>query len=63
MKKHHAMGGLTRIGTDEAWDEMIAVIGREENKAAAALQRDLLRIKYPAIRDPNISKKVEAAIE
>jgi hypothetical protein len=52
-----AIEGLRRIGTDEAWEEMIVVTQSKYNKGAAAYAKAILRQKIPEIRNPNIRKK------
>lgn len=57
-----AIEGLTRIGTDEAWEAMIEVTKSKYDKEAAKYAKAILRRKVFQIHDPSIRKKVEAAI-
>jgi len=62
MEEGYAIRGLMRIGTDEAMEAMIAVTQSEYDKDAAASAKDILRKKLDNIKDPNIQKKVNDAI-
>jgi hypothetical protein len=57
-----ALNGLTRIGTDEAWEAMIAVTKSKWDKRSAEYAKSLLRQKLLTIRNPNIREKVEVAV-
>jgi hypothetical protein len=62
-EESHAIQGLMRIGTDEAFEAMIAVTQSEYDKGAADHAKAILRERIYEIRDMNIRKKVLDAIE
>jgi hypothetical protein len=58
----YAFNGLMRIGTDEAYEGMIAISQSPSDKSLADAAKSLLRQKVPEIKNDNIRNKIITAI-